>query len=325
MVRDPSSVKLEQAMERLEKELKAKSLRVEAAADRVLVWGRKTEFEDQDRYRIMRAKENRLLRLAGNMIYRRSMRRISEGKKSQPGTHKRLAAVGSHLYDMARWVLPVLEYSSPVTYKQALKQLLTDEISEYSAWNNEFDKNDYLPSYILELFGRAEKLGMNTPLEIRQKCERAFDIRPTVNQLFGMLGSLVRDYWDKELAYVLQRKWGDKKLWDSSIQEDLISKSTTLPEKRIKDWLRSTRGFSDNQLKVPGGRLLGFAAQHGFFKTSIEENLPLSDFLQGYLKIRNEAHHQSLEGTRATIDVIILTNKILNMIESQVRYLKGPS
>ena len=205
VARHSSSVKLEQALSRLSNELRSKSFRVEAAAEGVLKWSRRTELEEPDRHSELRARETRLLRLAGAMMRRRSMRRLSIGKKSRPGTQTRLRAVGTHIYYMERWVLPALEHTSPPTYKDLLGHILTDEISEYSSWNDEFEKGAYVLPYILRLFGRAEKLGIRPPTQVRRKCERALSsqsrIAETTERIKAKASSLYEASYSSDKDY----------------------------------------------------------------------------------------------------------------------------
>ena|SRR3989442_18406 len=107
-------------------------------------------------------------------------------------------------------------------------------------------------------------------------------------------------------------KWDNMQLSDSSIHDELLMKATKLPETRIKEWLRSSCNVPDNQLRISGGQLLNLARDKGFFKNSEGENHALFDLFQGYLKIRNEVHHESVGGTRRSVDTILLTNKILD-------------
>jgi len=321
MIVGKSSIKLDQAISNLAKELRSRSLRIESAADRVLAWSRRTRAEEPNRYNELHAKESRVLRAAGVMIYRRSMKNILQ--KSRPGSGIRIRAVGSHIYNMERWVLPVLETVSPQTYKSALYRLVGNEIPEYSSWHDEFDRADYVPKSILRVFIRARKLGILPPKEVTSKCERALSTQPTVREMFGTLENLTEGYWDRELSSTILTRWGDRRLSDSIFHDDVLMKSTKLPERRIKEWLKEKRGLPSSQLKISGGRLLPLARQEGFFTNSEGENGALLDLLQGYFKIRNYAHHENLGGTRATLDTILLTNKILNMIEDQTNLSKN--
>lgn len=317
------AVKFEQALLKLTKELKARSLRVESAAERVMIWARKTEREVPDSYSKMRARELKLLRQAGKLAYKRSLRKLDLGKKSAPGTQRRLNYLRAHIYDVERWVFPILEKVSPETYKTALNQVLTSDIPEYSGWKDEFDKYDYAPEYILRLFGRAERLGIKPPMQIRLKCERALSNQPTIANMHDLLQRFVKGFWDIELAEVLMTKWSDRELSDQSFHEDLLFKVTTIPEARLKRYLRANFGMADDELRGPSSKLLQLAKDRGFFKNSAGDNEALPDLLQGYSKIRNNIHHPGTGGTRSFVETILLTNRVLNSIESQARALES--